>query len=122
MTDKYTIHESEVEFKKLQGRDHKMIIGPTNFGQSKNMCFGVAEFPPESHAPEHIHNAEEEVIYILNGSGKIYFDGKPEMVKPGTCVYIPSGIRHSINNMDKDTMKLIYVFSPPVVQGSYDRK
>ncbi len=115
----YTIHEDEVEAKKLPGRIHKMVIGPDNFGKCKNMCFGVADFPPQAHAPAHVHFKEEEIIYILTGSGEIYFDGIPEAVSPGTCVCIPPGIEHSINNRSKETMKVVYVFSPSVVQGSY---
>ena len=42
---KYTIHEEEVKAVSLPGRDHKMIIGPDNFGKSTTMCFGVADFP-----------------------------------------------------------------------------
>ena len=117
---KHTIHESEVPAKKLPGRDHKMIISPTSLG-SKRMCFGIAIFPPESHAPSHIHPGEEEIIYILSGYGQIFFDGEPEDVRQGTCVYIPEKTEHSIKNDSKEPMKLAYVFSPPVVQGSYDR-
>jgi hypothetical protein len=40
----YTFHEREVEAKHLQGRDHKMIIGPENFGKAKTMCFGNKHF------------------------------------------------------------------------------
>lgn len=115
----YTIHEDEVKAKKLPGRLHKMIIGPDNFGKCKKMCFGLADFPPQAHAPAHIHSKEEEIIYVLTGLGEIYFNGVPEAVRPGTCVYIPPGIEHSINNTGKEIMKVAYVFSPPVVQRSY---
>ncbi|MGQ9631618.1 MAG: cupin domain-containing protein [bacterium] len=118
----YTIHESEVEAKSLPGRKHKMIIGPSNFGGAKNMCFGVADFPPEAHAPGHVHPSEEEILYVLSGSGEVYFDGRPEPVRPGTCIYVPPGVEHSINNTSKEVLKVAYVFSPPVAQGSYDRK
>lgn len=117
----HTIHEKEVPAKELPGRSHKMIIGPDNFGKAKNMCFGIAVFPANKHAPAHAHLNEEEIIYILEGSGEIYFDGKPEQVKSGTCVYIPPTVEHSINNKSDVSMKLVYVFSPPVVQGSYDK-
>jgi len=117
----HTIHESEVEAKQLPGRSHKMIIGPNGFGKAKNMCFGIAVFPANKHAPAHIHLNEEEIIYILEGEGEIYFDGTPEPVKPGTCIYIPQKVEHSINNKCDIPMKLVYVFSPPVVQGSYDK-
>ena len=120
--DEHTIHESEVEAVQLTGRAHKMIIGPANFGPAEHMCFGVADFPPRQHAPAHMHPAEEEILYVLTGSGEFYFDGRPEPVEPGTCIYIPPGVEHSINNTSDEVMKVVYVFSPPVVQGSDDRK
>lgn len=118
----YTIHEREVEAKHLPGRDHKMIIGPESFGGAKTMCFGVADFPPRAHAPAHVHEAQEEILYILSGAGEFYFDGRPEPVEPGTCVYVPPGVTHSINNTSSEVLKVVYVFSPPVRQGSYDKK
>jgi len=121
MSTKHIIHESEVAAKQLPGRSHKMILRPDNVG-TENMCFGVADFPANAHAPEHIHENEEEIIYILSGEGEIYFDGKPEPVKPGSCVFIPGNVVHSINNTSDEVMKLAYVFSPPVVQGSYETK
>ena len=120
--DKYTIHESEVEAVQLPGRDLKAIIGPRDFGPASNMCFGVAEFPMHQHAPGHVHLAQEEILYVLTGEGEFYFDGVPEAVRPGTCIYVPSGVEHSIKNTGDEVLKVIYVFSPPVVQGSYDRK
>lgn len=121
MAGKYTIHESEVQAKELPGRSHKMIIKPDNFG-CKSMCFGVADFPPMAHAPEHVHDKEEEILYVLSGVGQMYFDGQPEPLKPGTCMYVPAKVVHSINNTGPEVLKVSYVFSPPVVQGSYDKK
>ena len=46
----------------------------------------------------------------------------PKECEPGTCVYVPPGVEHSINNTGDEVLKVVYVFSPPVVQGSYDRK
>lgn len=120
--DKHTIHESEIAAVNLPGRAHKMIVGPLNFGPAEHMCFGVADFPPNQHAPAHVHEESEEILYVLTGSGEFYFDGSPEMIEPGMCIYVPPGVTHSINNTSDDVLKVIYVFSPPVKQGSYDRK
>lgn len=119
--NKHTIHETEVEAVQLPGRAHKMIIGPQNFGSAQRLCFGIADFPPRQHAPAHVHPKEEEILYILTGSGEFYFDGLPESVKSGSCVYVPPGVEHSINNTSDEVLKVAYVFSPPVVQGSYDQ-
>jgi quercetin dioxygenase-like cupin family protein len=45
----------------------------------------------------------------------------PERVKTGDFVSIPPGIAHSIENTGDAELKVLYVFTPPVVQGSYDR-
>ena len=116
------IHESKIIATALPGRDHKMILGPDRPGDARNMCFGLADFPPRSHAPEHVHQIEEEIIYVLSGHGAIYFDGIPESIEAGSCIYIKPTIAHSIRNDSDNIMKLVYVFSPPVAQGSYDRK
>ena len=118
----YTIHEREVEAKQLPGRSHKMIVGPDNFGPAKSMCFGVADFPANAHAPGHMHDVQEEILYVLSGTGEMYFDGKPEPLQPGTCMYVPPGVEHSLNNTGDEVLKVAYVFSPPVKQGSYDKK
>jgi len=119
---KHVIHESEVEAKALPGRLHKMIVSPWHFGPAQHMCFGVADFPPNSHAPAHIHAAEEEILYVLSGRGEMYFDGLPEPIEPGSCIYVPPNCTHSINNTSDEVLKVVYVFSPPVRQGSYDKK
>lgn len=118
----YVVHENDVKAKNLPGRKHKMIISPWHYGKSKNMCFGVADFPPKSLAPEHIHAKEEEIIYFITGYGEMFFDGKPEKIREGSIAYIPPGVTHSIKNNSDKVMHLAYVFSPPVEQGSYDKK
>lgn len=118
----HIIHENDVEFKKLPGRDHKMIVSPWDFGQSNHMCFGVADFPPNSHAPEHVHEDEEEIIYFLTGYGEMFFNGESEKIEKGSIAYIPPEVRHSIKNDSNEVMHLAYVFSPPVKQGSYEKK
>lgn len=120
--NKHTIHENEVEYVKLTGRDHKMIIGPGKAMEAKNLAFGVADFPPMSHAPAHVHQTEEEIIYVLSGKGEIFFDGVPEPVEAGSVAYAPVGVEHSIRNDSEEVMKVAYMFSPPVVQGSYEKK
>jgi quercetin dioxygenase-like cupin family protein len=118
----HTVHESQVEFVSLPGRDHKMIVGPGQAMEALYMSFGIADFPPNAHAPAHDHASAEEVIYVLSGRGDIYFDGVPERVEPGTCAYVPVGVEHSIDNQSDEVMRIVYVFSPPVKQGSYERK
>lgn len=118
---KYTIHENEIESVSLPGRRHKMVVKPENMGAG-NMCAGIAVFPAGKHAPAHVHQGEEEVLYVLSGAGKMYFNGQAEVIIPGTFMLAPPGVEHSLEAAPGEDLKVFYVFSPPVKQGSYDRK
>ena len=109
----YTIHENEISTVSLSGRERKMIISPDNFGKSTKMCFGVADFPPNKHAPAHVHEEQEEILYVLHGNGEMYFDNKPEKIEKRTCILIPLKIVHSIDNILDEPLKIAYfIFSP----------
>ncbi len=51
----------------------------------------------------HTHETSSEIIYIIEGSGKVLFDGKDEQLIAGMCHYCPKGHTHSlINDSDAD--------------------
>ena len=118
---KFTIHENEIMAKDLPGRKHKMAVRPDNMG-ARNMCAGVAVFPGNAHAPSHVHEKEEEILYVLEGEGNMYFQEKPERIREGTFMFVPKGARHSLEATTDKDLKVFYAFSPPVAQGSYDHK
>ena len=118
---RHTIHENDVDSVSLPGRDHKMVVKPDTMN-SEQMCAGVAVFPAGKHAPAHVHDAAEEILYVLSGRGKMYFDGTPETIEPGTFMLVKRGVEHSLEADAGEDLKVFYVFSPPVRQGSYDRK
>lgn len=103
----------------LPGRDWLLSVGPENT-DAKGLTVGVAIFPEGSAPPEHIHDAAEEVIYIISGSGKLVTpEGSVDLV-PGTSVYIPAGLLHATVSDGPGPLELVSAFSPPVVPGSYE--
>ena len=52
-----------------------------------------------SHAP-HTH-AEEEIVLMLRGKGKMNVDGKFYDVVPGQLIFLSSEISHAIENAGK---------------------
>ena len=115
----YSIHEDDIKIMELKGRDYKLLASKETIG-CKNLCAGVSFFAAGKHAPGHIHNNEEEVIYCLEGNGEAVIDGKNMKIKPGTVVYFPPGSLHSINNTGKETIKLLFMFSPSAKIGAYE--
>ncbi len=112
-------HASTCPVYHLPGRDWYYLLGPQN-SAARNLVFGLADFPPNTLAAAHVHAAEEEVIYILAGSGAILAGEQTITLEPGVAVFIPPGLTHQIRADGPGPLKLVTLFSPPVVPGAYD--
>jgi mannose-6-phosphate isomerase-like protein (cupin superfamily) len=103
----------------LPGRDWYYLLGPLNSG-AKNLTFGLAEFPGRTQAAPHVHQGEEEIIYILSGSGAAIAGDEEIPLAPGVAVFIPPGLTHQIRVDSPEPLRLVTLFSPPVTPGAYD--
>ena len=117
----HTLNIKDCRKLKLPGRDVTMLVGAEKM-QSDRMTFGVAEVPPEGKMLPHTHIKEEEIMFVLEGYGAIYIDGKEEAISPGTVIKCNLGEEHYIVNKSDKIMKFTFCFNPPVKVGSYDKK
>lgn len=53
---------------------------------------------PHSSVGLHSHDTDSEIIMVLNGSGKIVFDGQELPIHQGQVHYCPKGHSHTIIN------------------------
>lgn len=49
----------------------------------------------------HTHEGNSEIVFILEGKGKMLCDGKYEELSAGSCTYCPEGHEHSLINDSK---------------------
>jgi mannose-6-phosphate isomerase-like protein (cupin superfamily) len=103
----------------LPGRDWYYLLGPQN-STAKNLAFGLADFPGGTLAASHTHEAEEEILYVISGRGAIIAGEEEIPFEPGAAVFIPPGTPHRIRADGEETLRVVTVFSPPVVPGAYD--
>jgi len=62
---------------------------------------------------EEVH-ALDQFIRIEEGEGKSILDGEEHVLKAGSVVIIPSGVRHNIvNTSPHDALKLYTLYAPP---------
>ncbi|MDF2685569.1 MAG: mannose-6-phosphate isomerase [Clostridia bacterium] len=57
----------------------------------------------------HQHATDEEIYYILQGTGKVVEDSGAYTVKKGDAVLTGNGASHSIENIGEDTLELLAV-------------
>lgn len=70
----------------------------------------VGEIPP-GRAPEHRH-PYDEVVLILDGEGIAHADSKHHALTAGSCVHLPPGVVHCLENSGRDTLRVLGVFHP----------
>jgi mannose-6-phosphate isomerase-like protein (cupin superfamily) len=70
----------------------------------------VGSIPP-GRAPDHFHNYEE-VLFILKGEGRMWAGETNTPVAPGSCIYLPKGQVHCVENTGSDELRLLGVFYP----------
>lgn len=113
------VKRDEARAYNLPGRDWLHYIGPEING-AKNLTVGFSEFPAGSAPEGHVHPTQEEVIYIVSGTGELVTPEGTAILEPGTVVYIPVGLHHQTVASGDEPLTMVTSFSPPVVPGSYE--
>ena len=63
----------------------------------------LAKLIPGASIGMHIHDTNCEILYVLEGEGKVIYGDGEERVKAGQCHFCPQGHSHSlINDTDSD--------------------
>ena len=87
-------------------------------------CHQITQFVgfiPPSKAPFHYHTYEE-AIYILEGAGIVHTENSSCEYGPGTCIFLPIGLRHCLENPGPEPVRLLGVFYPSgSPAASYER-
>jgi mannose-6-phosphate isomerase-like protein (cupin superfamily) len=60
----------------------------------------------------HIHRANTEYVYVVDGSGRVMLGDRSELVRPGDLVVIPAGVPHAFV-ANSGTLNLLNIASPP---------
>ena len=103
---------ADVELANGVFRPIRRALGLTAFGINQE------EFPPNADGyPDHDHSedGQEEVFYVLEGSGTMVVDGENVELKPDRYIWVEAESKRKIVPGDEG-LKLIAVGSPP---GAY---
>ena len=92
-------HIEEVRNPEFKGGTGAVLLR-SYVDDSIRIMLGILE--PGSSIGLHTHEGTSETVYILEGSGKVLYDGTEIPLHTGSCHYCPEGHSHSlINNTDQ---------------------
>jgi len=66
---------------------------------------------PGATVGKHTHEKDSEIIYVLSGTGKAFYDDGEERLVPGMCHYCPNGHAHGLEN-DGDEDLIFFAIVP----------
>ena len=66
---------------------------------------------PRGRAPDHFHHYEE-VLFILKGEGRMWAGESNTPIAAGSCIYLPKGQVHCVENTGEGELRLLGVFYP----------
>lgn len=97
-----------LDFKRMEGtvipnfKGGEKQITSKMYADEKNRIM-VNRLIPGATVGLHTHEGSSETIYILEGSGKVLYDGEELRIEAGQVHYCPEGHEHSlINDTESD--------------------
>ncbi len=97
-------------------RTSKLLLAP-KFGGVKNVSMGMNITEVNSMIPDHVHTESEEVLFLISGRAKIVIEGEGEWeIGPETAFYSPIGVKHRVENIGNEPLRIVWVYSPPLPQ------
>lgn len=61
---------------------------------------------PGSSIGEHLHSGDEEIYFIISGTGVMVVDGEECVVGPGSVILTQSGSRHGLCNEGAEDLRI----------------
>ena len=67
----------------------------------------------ETEIGEETHPDNDQMLYLVEGTGTVVLDGVEEAFLAGDVVLVPAGTLHNFINTGEQPMKIITTYSPP---------
>jgi mannose-6-phosphate isomerase-like protein (cupin superfamily) len=117
---------SAIKFSELQSFDFPGIVHQTIASKAlgaRDIEIWRQSIAPQAETPVHLHDCEE-VVVVLQGSGRVMMDGKNIDFTANSTLLIPPDTLHQIINTGSEEMLVIGCFnaSPVAAYGTDGEK
>jgi mannose-6-phosphate isomerase-like protein (cupin superfamily) len=82
------------------------------------MSMLTEDLPANTEIRVHLHEREDEIIFIRMGTGIATLGDREIPVGPGATVYVPKGVWHGLRNNGPDILGMSATYSPPGFEQS----
>lgn len=89
------------------------IVGKI-FSEDTNGAYSVivSNTPPDGGAPPHVHEVEDELFYVLEGTFEFTCGDEVFLAEKGAVVVLPKRIPHAFKNVSEQTGRMMNTITP----------
>jgi mannose-6-phosphate isomerase-like protein (cupin superfamily) len=88
------------------------LVGGASPIQARNFCMGYVTLEPRGGQVPWHNQEQEEVYFVLQGSGEACLGEERFGLAAGQAAYIPPGVFHQLTNTGEAPLALVYVYGP----------
>jgi len=113
MKKRQVVLHGDIPFRQVDWGLTKDLVGPERMGSEK-IRLKITEYQPGYSHKLHMHPAQEEVVFVLEGRGVTETKEDKIEIGPGSVVFVPAGVYHATVNLSRtEPLKAVIVKSPP---------
>jgi len=71
---------------------------------------GSVDIPSGSELPYHVHEKEEEMMFIYQGKGVAVIEGETFPLESETMVFVPPGLKHTFKNTGNEPLSFAFFY------------
>lgn len=88
------------------------LVGGASPIQAKNFCLGYVTLDPNGGQVPWHNQDQEEVYFIVEGTGEMCLGDERQILTSGQAVFIPSGVFHQLTNIGDKPLMMMYCYGP----------
>lgn len=73
--------------------------------------------PAGTRSTFHLHHDSDEVAYVLSGEVTFLIGDDVAVGGPGTCAFMPRGVRHAWKSTGAETGRVLFLYTPAKAGG-----
>ena len=94
------------------GRESTNLVGGPSPIQTGSFCMGSVVLDPDGGQVPWHDQEQEEIYYVVEGTGEMCLGRERRTLNSGDIVYIPPGVHHQLTNLGKKPLTFIYCYGP----------
>jgi mannose-6-phosphate isomerase-like protein (cupin superfamily) len=99
----------------------RCILDQAMTGSETPFAMGTQTVDPGCHVREHLHDANEEVIFVQAGEGEAHIEGAIHPMRPGSCFFFPRNRAHSFHNTGTGPLTFMWLIMPGGLETFFAR-